>query len=73
MKDFNQFLNENLRFEDSDKTEQDLSNLLEIYQEYYDNLETAKVATYDPETLDTLNSILDGIDQAVQGIKKIKK
>jgi len=72
MKDFNQFLNENLRFEDNVKLESDLSTLLEIYQEYYSNLETAKIATYDPETLETINSILDGLDQAIMGMKKFK-
>ena len=47
MKSFTEFnkeaekITENLRFEDSVKLESDLSSLLEIYQEYYDNLETA--------------------------------
>jgi hypothetical protein len=72
MKNFEQFINENLRFEDSVKLENDITVLLEMYQEYYDNIETAKAATYDPETLETLNSILDGLDQAIMGMKKLK-
>ena len=78
MKSFTEFnkeverLVENLRFEDSVKLESDLSSLLEIYQEYYDNLETAKGATYDPEVLETINSVLDGLDQAITGMKKLK-
>jgi len=72
MKDFNQFINENLRFEDKEKLNNDLNVLLEMYQEYYDNLETAKIATYDPETLENINSILDGLDQAIMGLKKVK-
>lgn len=72
MKDFSQFINEDFRFEDSSKVEQDLKDLLELYQEYYDNIETAKASNYDPEELETLNNILDGIDQAVMGLKKLK-
>ena len=78
MKSFEEFnkkvetITENLRFEDSVKLEADLSSLLEIYQEYYDNLETAKGATYDPSVLETINSILDGLDAAISGIKKLK-